>query len=325
MRQQTEPLLPPLPGIALPWLSRHYADIAFTILQMALFRYPGGKVRYIGFILPTLYRCSGFASYVEPFVGGGSVALAMAKRYPSVKLIINDLDPGIAAFWDLLANAPEDEFHRLIDRVLNTRPTVEMFYDAKANTPTDRAGKAYRALFLNRTSWGGLGWRPLGGKEQKSRGKIDSRWHPDKQAAEMREARNLLRGRTQVSNTDFARVITLAQADALMFLDPPYYLAGNELYNFRWTDADHIRLRDGLNGRGNWVMSYDDHPFIRDLYSALAYVMAVHYSVGKKRKKMHELLLFPRLEFREDFNSDVGPNGMSDTLRIWNKGFGPND
>ena len=105
-----------------------------------------------------------------------------------------------------------------------------------------------------------------------------------------------------------------------MFLDPQYYEAGNQLYNFTWTDADHIRLRDALRGKSNWVMSYDDHPFIRDLYRTLAYLMAVKYSVGRKRKKMHELLLFPRLEFPPEFNE-----GMGDTLRIWIKGYGPND
>jgi DNA adenine methylase len=292
---------------------------------MALFRYPGGKVRYTNFILPTLYRCSGFSLYVEPFVGGGSVALAMAKRHASVKLLLNDLDTGMAAFWDLVANAPQAEFDSLLQRVLNTKPTVEMFHQIEATRPTDRLGRAFRALFLNRTSWGGLGWRPLGGKDQKSKGKIDSRWNPQKRVAEMREARSLLRGRTQVLNADFATVIPLAHEKALTFLDPPYYEAGNQLYNFTWTDDDHVRLRDALKGKGNWVMSYDDHAFIRNLYGVLAYLMAVKYSVGKYRKKMHELLLFPRLEFPHDLNPDVGVDGVSDMLRIWPKGFGPND
>ena len=79
-------------------------------------RYFCGKSRYTDFILPTLYRYSGFSVYVEPFVGGGSVALAMAERYPNIKLILNDLDKGIWAFWDLIANAPDSEFQELADR-----------------------------------------------------------------------------------------------------------------------------------------------------------------------------------------------------------------
>jgi DNA adenine methylase len=105
---------------------------------MALFRYPGGKVKYTNFILPTLYRRSGFSTYVEPFVGGGSVALAMAARHPGVKLILNDLDTGIAAFFDLIANAPETEFQNLQDRIVNTQPTVVMFNDVLKSEPSAR-------------------------------------------------------------------------------------------------------------------------------------------------------------------------------------------
>jgi DNA adenine methylase len=292
---------------------------------MALLRYPGGKVRYTDFILPTLYRYSGFSTFVEPFVGGGSVALAIAARHPGVKLILNDLDTGIAAFWDLIANADAAEFENLADRIQNTQPTVTMFNEMLESKPLDRPGRAFRTFFLNRTSFGGMGWRPLGGKNQTSEGKIDSRWGAAKRVPELHEARRLLHGRTQVLNADFTSVIPLAHQTALMFLDPQYYEAGNQLYNFNWTDGDHIRLRDALGGKSNWVMSYDDHLFIRDLYRTLAYLMAVKYSVGKKRKKMTELLVFPRLEFPTEFNPNVGAAGTGDTLRIWIKGHGPND
>ena len=172
-----------------------------------------------------------------------------------------------------------------------------------------------------------MGRRPLGGKDQTSEGKIDSRWgKPATKLLELNEARRLLGGRTKVLKEDFATVIPLAAgANTLMFLDPPYYEAGNQLYKFKWTDADHIRLHDALAGKSNWVMSYDDHPFIKDLYKTLAYLMSVKYSMGQNRKKMSELLLFPRLEFPTAFNPGVGVNGMSDMPRIWIKGFGPND
>jgi DNA adenine methylase len=284
---------------------------------MALLRYPGGKSKYTDFILPVLYKLSGFSVYVEPFVGGGSVSLAMAAKHPNVKLVLNDFDQGVAAFWDLIANAPESEFQSLEDRILNTQPTVAIFKEMLESNPSDRAGRAFRAFFLNRTSFGGMGWRPLGGWEQTSEGKIDSRWGCAKKILELRQARRLLHGRTKVLNADFASVIPLAHAKALMFLDPQYYEAGNELYNFTWSDADHVRLRDALKHRTNWVMSYDDHPRIRELYPALAFHMAVKYSGGKRRKKTNELLLSPRLEFPTD------PSG--DTLRIWVEGYGPYD
>jgi DNA adenine methylase len=292
---------------------------------MALFRYPGGKVRYTDFILPALFKHAEFSNYAEPFVGGGSVALAMAERYPTIKLVLNDLDAGMSAFWDLVANAPDPEFRGLGDLILKTRPTVHLFRKIKDSHPTGRLGKAFRSFFLNRASYGGMGVNPLGGKHQTSKGKIDSRWGAQNRLRDLSQARKLLAGRTKVLNEDFANVIHLSDEKALMFLDPQYYEAGNQLYKFKWTDADHIRLRDALKGKTNWVMSYDDHPFIKDLYKALAYEMKVKYSLGLNRKMMKEVLLFPRLEFPTEFNPNVGVDGISDTPRIWIKGYGPND
>ena len=144
---------------------------------MSLFRYPGGKTRYTDFILPTLYRCSGFSIYVEPFVGGGSVALAVAERHPNVKLILNDLDKGIWAFWDLgRCNAPEDRVSRMADRILHTRPWVALFKEIHTKPAHGSARTGVRAFFLNRASHMGMGQRALGGKGQTSKGKIDSRW-----------------------------------------------------------------------------------------------------------------------------------------------------
>ena len=137
---------------------------------MALLRYPGGKSKYTDFILPTLYKLSGFSLYVEPFVGGGSVALAMAAKHPDVKLVLNDFDQGVAAFWDLIANAPESEFETLGERILNTQPTVTTFKEMLDSDPLDRAGKAFRTFFLNRTSYGGMGVASTGRKKAEIKG-----------------------------------------------------------------------------------------------------------------------------------------------------------
>jgi DNA adenine methylase len=276
---------------------------------MALFRYPGGKTHYTKFILPALYQHKAFSTFVEPFTGGGSVALAIAARYPGVKLILNDLDSGVWAFWDLIANAPDSEFRELKDRIANTRPTLGMFHEMKASHPADRLGLGFRMFFLNRTSYGGMGVNPMGGKNQ-DKSAVRNRWRkPEKLMVELDEARRLLAGRTTMGNKHFREVIPLAGRDSLMFLDPPYYEAGNQLYKFPWTDADHVELRDALLGKSDWVMSYDDAPRIRELYQTLAYIMTVKYSLGAKRNKMTELLLTPRLEFPTQFNPDVGVGG----------------
>lgn len=73
--------------------------------------------------------------------------------------------------------------------------------------------------------------------------------------------------RVVVENHDFERLIkTYDRADALFYLDPPYYEA-EKYYPDRFNPEDHERLRECLgNIKGKFVLSYNDCQQIRDLY-----------------------------------------------------------
>ena len=67
---------------------------------------------------------------------------------------------------------------------------------------------------------------------------------------------------------DFETVIRSATHESFLFCDPPYWLRGCELYQFGLSENDHIRLRDSLQATdAKWLLSYDDHERVRDLYS----------------------------------------------------------
>ena len=55
----------------------------------------------------------------------------------------------------------------------------------------------------------------------------------------------------------------------LYYLDPPYYEKGPGLYMNYFKDDDHrnIAATVGSISRGKWVVTYDNHPFISELYS----------------------------------------------------------
>ena len=42
---------------------------------------------------------SGYTEYREPFLGGGSVALEVTKRYPRMNIWVNDLYEPLYNFW----------------------------------------------------------------------------------------------------------------------------------------------------------------------------------------------------------------------------------
>ena len=54
-------------------------------------RYPGGKSRACTKMDPYFPDLRNFTEFREPFLGGGSVALHVTKKYPHLKITVNDL------------------------------------------------------------------------------------------------------------------------------------------------------------------------------------------------------------------------------------------
>src|ERR1041384_4486539 len=60
-------------------------------------RYPGGKTKALRQIVAFLP--AQFASYREPFVGGGSLFLHLKQQRPQLSVWINDLNYDLYCFW----------------------------------------------------------------------------------------------------------------------------------------------------------------------------------------------------------------------------------
>ena len=56
--------------------------------------------------------------------------------------------------------------------------------------------------------------------------------------------------------------------DIFIYLDPPYYDKGGELYQFSFTEEDHNRMSKFLRDLDKpWLLSYDFCDAIKELYS----------------------------------------------------------
>jgi len=81
--------------------------------------------------------------------------------------------------------------------------------------------------------------------------------------------------------------------EAFYYLDPPYVEAGPQLYQGAFTLKDHERLARLLRRESRpWLLSYDDHPVIHDLYGGWSRIEKVEVGCsinGCNRKK--ELLI----------------------------------
>ena len=62
-------------------------------------RYPGGKSRALSKLFQFFPDLKDYGEYREPFIGGGSVALEVTKRYPNIKIWVNDLYEPLFNFW----------------------------------------------------------------------------------------------------------------------------------------------------------------------------------------------------------------------------------
>jgi DNA adenine methylase len=84
-----------------------------------------------------------------------------------------------------------------------------------------------------------------------------------------------------------------ASPKLFVYLDPPYYLKGSELYLNHYDDHDHKKLASFLKKRSTmkWVMTYDRVDQIAKLYKGYRQIrFSLSYS-ATQRKRGKELLI----------------------------------
>lgn len=240
-------------------------------------RYPGGKARlaaYISGVIEENYLNG--CTFYEPFAGGASVSLELLRLGFISSAVLIERDPLVYAFWWCVFNITEDLCAAVnacpvtMETWAQLQPTREVTYPADGQFTILQLGVA--GLFYNRTNFSGiLGAGPIGGEAQASRYKIDCRFNKEKIIRQIRSvARFADRVRIYCDDAiSFMRTNAeeIATGFSFVYVDPPYYQQGPKLYRHHYTDADHVALARFLQTQGYpWLLSYDDHPRIRELY-----------------------------------------------------------
>ena len=189
-------------------------------------RYPGGKsALYVP--LRGLLRANGLTSgtYVEPYAGGAGAALALLVTGQVQRIVINDLDPAIYAFWHAVVKETT-AFSRLIDNaVLDLREWSRQREIYLTAAKDDYLRLGFATFYLNRTNRSGaLNGGVIGGQKQIGRYRIDARFN---KATLMERVRliGIHSKRISLSNVDGLSVIKEFSDDgqALIYADPPYF------------------------------------------------------------------------------------------------------
>ena len=239
-------------------------------------RYPGAKRWMAGYISRAI-ACNKLSIdyFIEPFAGGASVSLSLLHNDIVEKVGLIERDPLIAAFWYTLFFDTD----WLVNSVLKTEVTLEKWEILKDVQPVSTRQKAFKCLFLNRTSFSGIlksNAGPIGGKAQTSKYKIDCRFTKNTIVNRIRRISEYRDRIAFVWNLDWKAAIDgfmrlqrkgSRSKSALFYLDPPFYKKGKTLYPFYFKQSNHIELRDYLiHFDQPWILSYDLCPEIIEMY-----------------------------------------------------------
>ena len=216
--------------------------------------------------------------YVEVFGGGGWV---LFHKSPGKFEVYNDFNSNLANLYRCVREHP-DELCEELRYTLNSREDFEyiryILRTKKEIPDIKRAAHFYQIIRQSYAS----GLDSFGAQPH-------NMW---RNFPLIHEASRRLQN-VVVENKDFEKLISqYDRPNTMFYLDPPYYETEDYYEDVGFTEKDHVRLRDALMGiKGKFLLSYNDCPEIRQLYSQPGIVIesttrlsniAQRYDAGKQ-------------------------------------------
>lgn len=245
-------------------------------------RYPGGKTRackIIDNILLEYFDITNFDTIISPFFGGGSFEFYLQNKY-GFKLIVNDKFIPLYNFWKQVKINKTilcDELRKIKsiskEQFTSYRTTI-------MNLNDDILQQSIQYFIINRCSFSGS--TLSGGFSQEASNKRFT-------LSSINKIEELDFTNIEIYNDDFYEFINNFNiSNSLMFLDPPYYLENkSKLYGNNGDlhqDFNHELLCDLLNTKKNWIITYNNCEYIRNLYKDFI-IIDVNWSYGMNTSK----------------------------------------
>lgn len=265
-------------------------------------RYPGGKSRACEKMARYLPDLRYYKQYREPFIGGGSFAIYLTKKYPNLEIWVNDLYEPLVNFWQQLQMFGVDMKDSLLDYKSNhndPETAKELFLNArewvndKTKSNFDRAVAFY---IVNKCSFSGL-------TESSSFSKKASISNFSTKGIMKLEGYQEIIKHWKITNYSFDFIMD-APERTFFYLDPPYDIKDN-LYGRKGSmhkgfDHDFFARTADLCKR-DCLISYNSDQLVRDRFKDpkwnaaefdLTYTMRSVGEYMREQKERKELLLF---------------------------------
>ena len=263
-------------------------------------RYPGGKSRACTKMDVYIPDLRDYKEYREPFLGGGSVAIHITKKYPHLDIWVNDLYEPLYNFWRVLQDDGYDLYKRLQElksRYPDPGSAKGLFLEAKelvndySISPLHRACSFY---VINKCSFSGL-------TESSSFSKQASDNNFSMRGIEKLQGYTQIIKDWKITNLSYEQLLT-DDKKCFTYLDPPYDIKDN-LYGKKGS------MHNGFNHDdfaadcdrfiGHQLISYNSSQLVKDRFKDyqtgefdLTYTMRSVGEYMREQKERKELLLF---------------------------------
>ena len=264
-------------------------------------RYPGGKSRACTKMDSYFPDLRNYVEFREPFLGGGSVAIHVSKKYPHLKITVNDLYEPLMNFWVQLQTFG-DELTEKLRQYKSTHPDPEtareLFTNSKVginNTSLDVIERAAAFYIVNKCSFSGL-------TESSSFSKQASISNFSMRGIEKLPEYSTLISHWHINQYSYEHLMVNDVHDGLfMYLDPPYDIKDN-LYGKKGSmhkGFDHDKFAEDCDAHKiDMMISYNSDQLVKDRFKNwnaaefdLTYTMRSVGEYMRDQKTRKELLL----------------------------------
>jgi DNA adenine methylase len=264
-------------------------------------RYPGGKSRACEKMGPYFPDLRDYREFREPFLGGGSVAIYITKKYPNLDIWVNDLYEPLVNFWQQLQMFGTDLKDKLVDlKTANNTPVLakELFLKAKEQVNDKDLPSIDRAVafyIVNKCSFSGL-TESSSFSEQASNSNFSVRG-----IEKLPEYSKIIEC-WRITNHSYDYLLD-GDTTAFVYLDPPYdikdNLYGNKGSMHKGFDHDKFAADCDFRYPMHQLISYNSDQLVKDRFKNwnaaefdLTYTMRSVGEYMREQKQRKELLLF---------------------------------
>lgn len=252
-------------------------------------RYPGGKTRarrVLMDIMCKFFDMSKVKVLLSPFFGGGSFEFFAQQQQPGLRIVANDAFEPLINFW----RQAQRRRAALCREIEQSDPLTKSQFDnlvAQGGYYAERSRllQACKFFLINRCSFNGLSLSGSYSKQPCNKSLLRS---------SVQCLRDLDLRRVEFHDCEVEDFLMKfrcsSQEETLTFLDPPYYLSKrrSNLYGIKGhlhKEFDHERLHRLLATRRRWMMTYNDCPYIRELYKDHIIIdVSWYYSMSKTNR-----------------------------------------